>query len=248
MNINSRFNREEETVIVSNHEGIMDIREYQDNIDDILVLENVVEELETELAQLEPIYNKMVQDLKEIDTSIKDAKRNCKKFWISILVILLSAPIIMRFTQGFAHNENFIQIMQHFFELSWFEVLSSELMAFWGFGWILGDYSPFKVRTLKVEKRKKESKIEELKFKISLWKQHILELKNQRAYLLEEKEKNNKKNISTEVKTIFYQEELELQRAYLKQMYQDNCEVQEEYNSRTQEQMILGRFKKKKGN
>lgn len=88
----------------------------------------------------------------------------------------------------------------------------------------------------------------ELVLEISLLKQHILELKNHRAYLLEEKEKNNKENMSTEVKTIFYQEELELQRAYLKQMYQDNCEVQEEYNSRTQEQMILGRFKKKKGN
>ncbi len=56
------------------------------------------------------------------------------------------------------------------------------------------------------------------------------------------------KNMSTEVKIVFYQEELELQKAYLKQMYQDNREAQEEHNSSTQENMILGRFKKKKGN
>ncbi len=52
MNINSKFNREEETVTVSNKEGIMDIREYQDNIDDILVLEDVIEELENILEEL----------------------------------------------------------------------------------------------------------------------------------------------------------------------------------------------------
>ncbi len=249
MNINSKFNREEETVIVSNEKGIVEIREYQDNIDDILVLEDVIEKLENELAELESIYNKTVQDLEEIDTSIEDAKGNWKKIWICFLVILFIAPIVMRFVRGFLDNESFMQIMHYFFELSWVEVLYSEVMpsVFFGVS-IFSNYSPFKVRSLKVKKSKNESKIEELKLKISLWKQHIFELNNRRNDLLKEKEKKNMENISTKVKTIFYQKELELQRAYLKQMYQDNWEAQEERNSNTQKNMILGRFKKKKGN
>ncbi len=83
---------------------------------------------------------------------------------------------------------------------------------------------------------------------ISLLEQRLIEKRNQLNYMKENKSKKNMKNMSTEVKIVFYQEELELQKAYLKQMYQDNREAQEEHNSSTQENMILGRFKKKKGN
>lgn len=52
MNIEAKINKKEETVLVSNEIGKLNELEYQDNIDDILKLENVIEDLEKYLAKL----------------------------------------------------------------------------------------------------------------------------------------------------------------------------------------------------
>lgn len=46
MNINFIVDKEKERVIVSNEEGKLEVREYQDNIEEVFILENIVEGLE----------------------------------------------------------------------------------------------------------------------------------------------------------------------------------------------------------
>lgn len=49
MNINFKLNKDEECIIVSDENGLMEIREYQDNIRDILILEDVIAEQKSDL-------------------------------------------------------------------------------------------------------------------------------------------------------------------------------------------------------
>lgn len=68
MNINFLVQPEKENVIVSDAEGKMKVREYQDNIKDILILENIVEGLEKD-------FNLLNQEKEENDVKIEDLER-----------------------------------------------------------------------------------------------------------------------------------------------------------------------------
>ena len=249
MDVNYKFNREEENVVVSNNYGIMDIREYQDNIEDVLILKDVIEGLNYILFEMETVYNSKVQDLEDIDAKIEKKKKDCIKFCMYFLISVLGAPILMRFVRGFKYDESFIQIIQNFFSLSWSDIIYAEKIGCCvsALACILDiDLNPFKTRSLKVKKMKKQSEIKDLNLEIFLWKQHIAELEDRLNYLLEKKEKNNLENMSTEVKTISYKETLEREKTYLIQMYQDNCKKMQEPENKSATDMILGRFKKRK--
>lgn len=251
MNINSKFNREEETVTVSNKEGIMDIREYQDNIDDILVLEDVIEELENILEELGEKKEKIRANIPQLSEEYLYRKNKSRRDIIWCTTVMLMCTVIGYICSAEYYGFNFSAMFNEIIQNS--KVLCTTLVGS-GIGFIGCIWYGISMHSIrkgsnpqqKLENAQKEEK--NLDLEISLLEQKLIEKRNQLNYMKENKSKNNMKNMSTEVKIVFYQEELELQKAYLKQMYQDNCEAQEEHNSSTQENMILGRFKKKKGN
>lgn len=75
MFVNYKFNREEENVVVSSDNGVMDTREYQDNIEDILVLQDVIEGLESKLDAEKDKRTHLIQQYRDSIAKIKEFKK-----------------------------------------------------------------------------------------------------------------------------------------------------------------------------
>lgn len=254
MNINSKLNREEEAVIVSNEEGIMDVRNYQDNIDEILILEDVIEELEIMLSKEANALDIATQKLEDKDLEINEAQKSRKKFWKRFILTMLIAPILG--SSAFAFFMTVYEQVPISVHAVYLAISSEEAFVigiFIEFITILysmvpapASLKPSVIKNLNSEKEEIKKCISKYELKIRLLKTTLFENKNTLQYMLKEKSKSNIANISTEIKNVNYYEALEQQKAYLEKLYQDNCEKQEPSK---QENMILGRFKKrKKGN
>ena len=254
MNINSKLNREEEAVIVSNKEGIMDVRNYQDNIDEILILEDVIEELEIMLSKETNALDLATQKLEDKDLEVSEVQKSRKKFWKRFILTMLIAPILGSSAFAFfltVYEQVPISVHAVYSALSIEEAFA--IGAFCDTMALMAmlceapaSLKPSVIKNLKKEKEEIKKRISEYELKIYLLKTTLFENKNTLQYMLKEKSKSNIANMSTEIKNVNYYEALEQQKAYLEKLYQDNCEKQEPSK---QENMILGRFKKrKKGN
>lgn len=239
MNINFKFNREEESFLVSNEQGIMQTREYQDNMGDILKIEDVIEKQEESLDEKKEEQISKIQDLNKVIQEMPNAKKEDIMSWIFLLFWMPSMPLIATLVYiiivGFA-DAWFIFIAATLFG-GCFDIAASSV--FW----------PFRYRKKKRKKQKLEKSIQNLNLEISCLEQVLAKNKLQLQKLWEEKTKDNIQNVSTAIQTVSYKEELELQKVILNQLLQDKIIEQQEPELSKQKGMILSRFRKlKKGN
>lgn len=229
MNINFIVDKEKEKVIVSNEEGKLEVRDYQDNIKDVFILENIVEGLESD-------FNLLNQKQEENDANIEDLnnqvvedaswkKRADKRwFWTGVGITIFSTSL------GYIAevpdlNPNIIEQLQNI------EVLKSTSFGL-GFGF-LADGVLYKTRnSLRKQYHEEEDLVdlekEQKQLKLELfYTRHVLyENKNRLLYIAQQKEKLNLQNMSTEIQKVPYLEPLENIRAYLRQLVQENKDSQ----------------------
>ncbi len=240
MNVNFKFNREEESFLVSDEQGIMQTREYQDNMGDILKLENVNEKQQESLDKKKEKQKSKMQDLNEIIQEMPNAKKEDIFSWIFLLFFMPGIPLIA--TLVYIIKVGFAYAWLIFFAATifcgCFDIVASS-GAFW----------PFQYRKKKREKQELEKSIQNLNLEISGLEQVLAKNKLQCQKLLEEKTKDNMQNVSTAIQTVSYKEELELQKVILNQLLQEKVIEQQEPEVSKQNGMILSRFRKlKKGN
>lgn len=102
MNIESKINKKEETVLVSNENGNLKELEYQDNIDEILKLENVIENLENILVELKEEQAKTCKNITELQETIIFRKRANIQYLLWYLVFIFGGT-----TLGFLYNMSY---------------------------------------------------------------------------------------------------------------------------------------------
>lgn len=110
---------------------------------------------------------------------------------------------------------------------------------------IASDFRPSLIKKLAKDKEDFLNLSHNLDLEIPLLEQLLDKNRNQLQDMLEIKEKNNIENMSTEVQFVSYREELEAQRKYLMSINEPNI-ISEKEAATEQNEMILGRFKKKR--
>lgn len=250
MNINFKINKEEENVIVSNEKGTIETREYQDNIKDILVLEDVVEGLEHDLDGIEKERIKNEQKIKDIDFEIQE-KKTWRFFKKALLEILIGLPPFFCFVSIFSKwiIEEPIQISLSFFSEALLVggILDVIVIIYSLFIICSRNFSLMRTKQLNEDRESTERIVKRLDLEISCLEQILTKNKEELHHLLEQKEQNNIQNMSNEILKVSYQDALEIQRTLLSQMqYQRSCEEKQKQETTQSKDMTLRRFKRLK--
>ena len=245
MNINFLVEKEKERVVVSNQKGTMNPREYQDNIEEILIKEDVVEELESKYSALKINRTSLKGRLENTNQKLEKNFRKRKSFISGFLVALVGIPayiVVLEYLINMnAFQIGFIEIKT----LIYSYLLSSGMVAFiGGFLAISPDKPFFERRRLKKEKEEFEKCIEEVDLEIAALVQVITKNKAELDELREQKEKNNIDRMPIDVQQISYREALEQELSYLTQLREETKADEQEETEKNNS--ILGRFKKKK--
>lgn len=239
MNINFLIDKEEERVIVSNKKGTMKPREYQDNIKEILIKEDVVEELEQDYKSLKINRVSLEGRLEDTIEKIKKCKKEKKGYWIIIFFILFGIPPLL---------EIFLYLIVEQFGIVTNLAIGATIDVFLSpiiYLLIRASNSPFvQIKVLKKEKEEFEKYKEEVDLEIAALVQVITKNKAELDELREQKEKNNIDRMPIDVQQISYREALEQELSYLTQLQQDTKADEQEETEKNSS--ILGRFKKKK--
>ncbi len=244
MNINFLVDKENKRVIVSNEKGTMDSREYQDNIEEVLIKEDIVKELESDYLTLKSNRVSLEGRLEDTNKKIVDNAKKRKSFIWKFIIALIGIPLYICFL------EYFIKI--HLYQIGIIEIKTLFYSGLLGTGAVtliggLLAISPdqpfFEAKRLKKEKNKYKKYIEELNLQIADLVQVLTKNKAELNEIKEQKELNNIEMMSIEVQKISYREALELEKSYLMQLYQENTIMEPEKMGL--KNYILGRFKKK---
>lgn len=246
MNINFLIDKENERVVVSNEKGTMNPREYQDNIEEVLVTQDVVEGLESDYKFLKIGQTSLKEKLENINNKIKNKKNDRKNYFKVASSILAAAPVICAFL--------FIAINRLEGDYSLLNaglvgLCADSIPAIVLFGAFPSHLKLSAIKKLEEEKTGIEKEIKDQDLQIFHLEQVLYDAKNQLQYMLKQKEKKNIQNMPTEIQKVPYLEVLTARRQYLIEMYEANKTAkQEPLNQVTPEPKgsLLGRFKKKK--
>lgn len=234
ININFLVDKENERVVVSNEKGTMDIREYQDNIREVLIKEDIVKELESDYSVFKSNRTSFEGRLEDTNKEIKNTmnqRKTRKKIYFGFIVL---APILVY---------SICTIAGIPFEISLFFGVGTELIYDIMVLLFVKDVNRQR-KNLEQKKEEYEIYIQELDLKIADLVQVMTKNKAELQELIDQKESNNIEMWPTEIQKIFYREALEFEKLYLTQLLEENTIVNPE--EKDAKVSILGRFKKKK--
>lgn len=254
MNINFKINKEEENVIVSNENGKMEKREYQDNILDILKLEDIIEEQQIDLSRLDKKKKEKKSRIKEQEKEIQKSYRTWELFKKGFIGMLIGCPIFMVFVSLVCElisstSPEIIIELRHIINGLVAGGISDAIVIVVSTLYVFSEDFPLTcIKQLEIEKKENELSLQEQELEIHLLEQMISKNEKQLEYLEEQKEKKNLEMVPEKVQNISYYEELELQRCYLIEMYEANKSSITNPKKQEVKETILGRFRKKKIN
>lgn len=245
MNINWLVDKENKRVVVSNKKGTMKPREYQDNIEAILIKEDIVEELERDYSTLKTSQSAFIGKLEDTKKKIEENKQNKKSIrnWgiIAFIGIPFYFTILEYFISKALDQYGFLNLTDIFVNFG----CSTALISIIGGGFLILPDSPLmEIKRLKKLKQDYEKELERLDLEIAALVQVITKNKAELEELREQKEKSNIELMPITIQEISYSDALELEKTYLTQLKEDN-KIEENFE---QKNLILGRFRKKKIN
>ena len=248
MNINWLVDKENKRVVVSNKKGTMKPREYQDNIEAILIKEDIAEELERDYSTLKTNQSAFIGKLEDTNRKTEGLKQFKKEYKKLSLCVLLSIPIIFTIivimfkilTPNFYSMIDLTTIIKN-------GLLTGVIFDI-GTGILLGaNYIGsviLKKHKIEIDITNAKIELERLDLEIANLVQVITKNKAELEELREQKEKSNIELMPITIQEISYSDALELEKTYLTQLKEDN-KIEENFE---QKNLILGRFRKKKIN
>ena len=249
MNINFLVEKEKERVVVSNQKGTMNPREYQDNIKEILIKEDVVEELESKLILKKESKKVYEQKANDTDLKIKKEKNNWKSFKLNFVKAMAGIPIgllfVFIFCEWIVGNELVqISVQQLIAVLKLGGTVDLVAFILVSIYMIRSEDSCLsQIKQLTEDKKYIDNLIKNLDLEIAALVQVITKNKAELNELREQKEKNNIDRMPIDVQQI-YRETLEQELSYLTQLREETKADEQEETEKNSS--ILGRFMKKK--
>lgn len=244
MNINFKIDKEKENVIVSNEKGTMETREYQDNIKDVLILEDVVEGLEKELDKLNQHHKEVETNRANFEKRINEAPQKQKradKKWYGFSIWAFVFPTFL----GYATKVSDLKT-NVFEQLHNTEVLAStQFSACVGFIFassaLLTRYRWKNANWKENQEELENAKTEESNLKIELFytREILFKYRELLMYQSKDKQKSNLQNMSAEIQEVSYFATLEGLRSYIKQL----CQQYNEQRTLEDDNEILRRIK-----
>lgn len=202
---------EQKKVVVSNEEGKMNEFSYQDNIKDILILKNVIEELEVDKAELNTKQGKLEEELKKCFENRKEKKKHKIFLFIGITLSYTILPSLFMLISDFISGV--VSSISTKVEVTpWL----GSLMTIW----MLLSYFCLTPRgNLKKQEKEIQKQLNETKNQLPVLEETIVKNKEKIKELEGITEINDMNKVPNTIVPISYHEELELQRAYLLEMY-----------------------------
>ncbi len=228
MNIEFKYNKENNSYMITNQNGKMKIREFHPNMQEILVEENIIEETTEKLNSATDQKSKYLKTLAEIVEAKENTKKSYKRLQKKILkwgsLELMIIMMIYVWLEG---------DISHFFSIAIFG--STAVGAIIGYySWVSAGEAKDENNCLNKQYKMAEEQLKEKEAKIS----ELSLLLEQSEQRLEELLKDSSKKetipeISTEIAPVSYRTILENRKLELQSMYQKSLIRKPEDNNYT---------------
>lgn len=230
MNIEYKYDTGDKTIIVSNEQGELSQKEYQDNIKELLIEENIIEDTNAELNTLKSNEKVLKEKLQNLLKKIEKKKVRKKKAIIGTLMILLGGPICTMIISSLLFDNSLVNtifgpINQIYFHGIWGSVLAIIFSGIYinGIREIYGRSNPNEEyeETQKLLK-KVQIDIDSLNQILEQAKKRYEDLQIDKSKDNETKMQSNNQIMRVEYRNILNQRKAELQSMYNHESFEDS--------------------------